>query len=70
MVNLINNRNIISRVVKYIINKDEDFEKNLKDKDLYKALTMKNSEILCNNIILKSYESNEEQIKILEDLFF
>ena len=70
LVNLINNRNIISRVVKYIINKDEDFEKNLKDKDLYKALTMKNSEILCNNIILKSYESNEEQIKILEDLFF
>ena len=67
---MINNRNIISRVVKYIINKDEDFEKNLKDKDLYKALTMKNSEILCNNIILKSYESNEEQIKILEDLFF
>ena len=70
LVNLINNRNIISRVVKYIINKNDDFEKNLKDKDLYKALTMKNSEILCNNIILKSYESNEEQIKILEDLFF
>ena len=70
LANLINNRNIISRVVKYIINKNDDFEKNLKDKDLYKALTMKNSEILCNNIILKSYESNEEQIKILEDLFF
>ena len=65
------NRKIISRVIKYIINKNDNFEKSTKDDDLYHALTLINSKkSFYINIILQSFEKEEEQIKKFEDLFW